>query len=156
MVAYGIEHQIWAVTQHVLMGSSSLRVGAELATFAVADRDHVVLSDEDRDLPGLDGVVLVDVPECPEDHEDEVAGVPLELGALVRRECILDGERVQVEGVGYLLELGCGGFVQAHPDEAVRLAGSHLPRRDDVVRAVRQVDPSAAAVDAQSMITGPL
>ena len=63
----------------------------------VPDGDHEVRADEDVDLAGLDGVVLVDVPERLEDDEERVA-VALDLGALVGVAGVLDRERVQVEG----------------------------------------------------------
>ena len=55
------------------------------------------LADEHVDLAGLDGVLLVDVPERLEDEEQRVV-VALELGPLVGVDGVLDGQRVQVEG----------------------------------------------------------
>ena len=53
------------------------------------------VADEHVDLAGLDGVVLVDVPERLE-HEEQRVVVALELGTLVGGERVLDGQRVQV------------------------------------------------------------
>ena len=81
------------------MPSSRCRASCELAAAAVAHRDHELVADEQVDLPGLDGVVLVDVPERLEHHEQAVV-VALELGPLVRVERVLDRQRVQVEDLG--------------------------------------------------------
>ena len=48
----------------------------------MADADDEVVADEDVDLPGLDRVLLVDVPERLED-EVQALLVTLELGTLV-------------------------------------------------------------------------
>ncbi len=68
----------------------------QLTTFAVPDGDDVPIADEDTELPGLDRVALVDVPEGAQYDDDRVAEA-LDLGALVGLERILDGELVQVE-----------------------------------------------------------
>ena len=74
------------------------RVG-EVDALAVPDGDDEVAADEHVDLAGLDRVLLVDVPERLE-HEEQRVAVVLELGALVGVAGVLDGQRVQVEGVG--------------------------------------------------------
>ena len=53
-------------------------------------------ADEEVDLAGLDGVVLVDVPERLQ-HQEQAVVVALELGPLVGVERVLDGEGVQAE-----------------------------------------------------------
>jgi len=68
----------------------------QLTTFAVPDGDDVPIADEDTELPGLDRVALVDVPEGAQYDDDRIAEA-LDLGALVGLERILDGELVQVE-----------------------------------------------------------
>ncbi len=90
--------------------------GVQLGALAVPDADDEVAADEQVDLAGLDGVVLVDVPEGLEDQEQPVV-VALELGTLVGLERVLDGERVQREHLGDPVELVLGRLVHAHPDE---------------------------------------
>ena len=90
------------------------------ATLAVADADHEVRADEEVDLTGLDRILLVDVPERLE-HEEQAVVVALELRTLVGVDGVLDGQRVQREGLRDLVELGRVGLVQADPDE---VAGS--------------------------------
>ena len=93
----------------------------QLAALAVPHGHHEVVADEHVDLAGLDRVVLVDVPERLE-HQEQAVVVALQLGSLVRLDRVLDGQRVQAEGVGDVGELGLGGLVQADPDEVARLA----------------------------------
>ncbi len=75
-------------------------------------------SDEHVDLAGLDGVLLVDVPERLEDEEQAVV-VALELGTLVSLDRVLDGQWVQPEDLGDRVQLRLLGLVQTDPDEVV-------------------------------------
>ena len=98
------------------------------AALAVADRDHEALADEDHDLADLDELVAVDVAGGLEHHEQRVAAVDLELGALVGVDGVLDGQRVQLEVLAHRLDHARAGVVQPDPHEAV-LAGVGLAQR---------------------------
>ena len=93
----------------------------QLSSVSVADRDHEVVADEEVDLAGLDGVVLVDVPERL-DRQEQAALVELELGALMGVHGVLDGERVQIEGDRDVVELVLVRLVQTHPHEVLLAA----------------------------------
>ena len=63
LVADGVDHGRRAVGEHGCLPSSRVTGRREPAPPAVADGDDELVADEDADLAGLDGVVLVDVPE---------------------------------------------------------------------------------------------
>ena len=94
LVADRVDDRRRAVAEH---GGLLLEVEpgvVQLGALAVPDADDEVAAHEQVDLAGLDGVVLVDVPERLEDQEQPVV-VALELGPLVGLEGVLDGQRVQ-------------------------------------------------------------
>ncbi len=97
--------------QHLLAVLERLAGLAQGTALAVPHRDHEVGTDEHVDLAGLDGVLLVDVPERLEDQEEAVL-VALELGPLVGLDRVLDGQRVQAEDLGDRVQLRLLGLVQ--------------------------------------------
>ena len=116
----------------------------ELGAVAVADGDDVVGPEEQVDLPGLDGVLLVDVPERLEHHEHVVA-VALQLGTLVGGAGILDREGVQVELGGELGELRRLGVEHSDPLE---VAGLLLePAGAGAGPVTGDIDPLAVAIE---------
>jgi hypothetical protein len=89
----------------------------------VADRDHEVRADEDRDLAEFHRLGLVDVARGPEDDEECLA-VAFEFRALVRLDRILDGQLVQFEVASQGRELLARRLVETNPcHRAVLLAG---------------------------------
>ena len=66
------------------------------------------------------GILLVDVPEGLQHHEERVV-VPLDLGPLMCADRVLDGKRVQVVEVGDRLQLVAGRVVQPDPHEVMFL-----------------------------------
>jgi hypothetical protein len=109
------------------------------------DGHDEVVSHEDVDLAGLDGVVLVDVPERLQ-HQEQAVLVLLQLRPLVGLDGVLDRQVVQAEGLGHVGQLVRGGLVEAHPDEVTRLGGLGA----DGVVLVRQTvhaDPLPLAVE---------
>ena len=99
----------------------------QFAAAAGADRDDEVLPEEQRHRAGLDHLGgfgqlgVLDVPGGPDDRERHVA-VPFDLRPLELLERVLDGQFVQLEGVGDVGELVLARLVQAEPDERLRPA----------------------------------
>jgi len=87
----------------------------EAALGALAHREHVVAAGEDVELADLE--LLARHLDGLQHHEQRVA-VVLDLRALVAVARVLHRERVQVELLAHLLELGLGGVAQRHPHEA--------------------------------------
>ena len=57
-------------------------------------------------------------------HQEGHLAVLLDLGSLAALDRVLDGELVQIEDAGDVLQVVWAGFVQAEPDErVVALAG---------------------------------
>ena len=83
----------------------------------MADGDDVVPPDEQHDLVDVDHLFVVHVAGRLQHHEQVVA-VALELRPLVGVDGVLDGEGVEVEGAGDVVELVRRGLVQTDPDEA--------------------------------------
>ena len=111
---------------------------------AVAHRDHEFVADEQVDLAGLDGVVLVDVPERLEDQEQRVV-VLLQLGTLVGAQRVLDGQLVQAVDLGDPVQLVLGRLEEAHPAEVVLARRLVAELREVVVPGV-DGDPVPVAV----------
>ena len=103
-VAHGVHDRRRPVAEHLGVGLEVDAPGVQVRALAVPHRDDVPLADEHVDLAGLDGVVLVDVPERAQGEEQAVL-VPVELGSLVGVERVLDRERVQPEGLRHVGEL---------------------------------------------------
>jgi hypothetical protein len=78
----------------------------------VPDRDDEVRAEDDVDLPERNDLVVIDVSGGPQDDERHVA-VLLDLRPLVRRDGVLDGERMQRELVRHGIHL-----VSVGPDES--------------------------------------
>ena len=144
-VAHGVDHRGRAVLQHLLAALEARSRVVETAAVAVPDGHDEVVADEHVDLAGLDGVLGIDVPEGLQGEEQAVV-VAFELRALVSRHGVLDGERVQAEHVGHLVELGGVGLVQADPDEVARL-GRLVGEVGEVVDAAVDRDAHPAAVE---------
>ena len=123
LVAHGVDDRRRAVGQDAARAPrAQRRASCSSPPCAVPDRDHEVVADEHADLAGLDRVVLVDVPERLE-HQEQALVVALELGPLVRRDRVLDGQRVQAERPRRPSASSASvGLVQADPDEVARLA----------------------------------
>ena len=109
------------------------------------DGDHEVVAHEDVDLAGLDGVVLVDVPERLE-HQEEAVVVVVQLRALVGVDGVLDRERVQAERLRHVAELGLGRLVEPHPHEVARVLRAR-PEPVVVVDLAVDGDPLPAVVE---------
>ncbi len=137
-----VQHRARPVLQQLGVLLELATHAAQLAGLAVAHGDDVVVAEEDQDLAELDDLGRVDVASRLEDDEDHV-GEDLELGALVRVDRVLHGQRVQVELAADRLELLLGGLVQADPGEGVRLAA----RLHRLVDAHVAVQPPPALVD---------
>ena len=107
---------------------------------AVPDGDDELVADEQADLAGLDGVLLVDVPERLQ-HDEQRVGVALHLGPLMGGEGVLDGERVQVVEVGDRLELVAGRARGDPPRRSRRrpVASARTPARSWCRRRGRPV-----------------
>ena len=73
--------------------------------------------DEHHDLVDLDDLFGVDVAGRLE-HDEQAVAVALELRPLVGVDGVLDGEGVEVEGPGDVVELVRRRLVQTDPDEA--------------------------------------
>jgi hypothetical protein len=86
----------------------------------VTDADEEVRADEQHHLTDLDHFLGVDVLDRLEDHEPAVA-VALELRALMSVQGVLDGEWMQPELRGDLLELVLARLEQPGPHEAARV-----------------------------------
>ena len=82
------------------------------------DGDEVVLAEEDVQLAQLQIVVGADQLGLVEDDE-VVAGVLLDLRALVRVAAVLDGERVEAELLGQLVEVLARRVGDVRPDDVV-------------------------------------
>ena len=61
--------------------------------------------------------------------QEEVVGVEVELGPLVRLEGVLDGELVEPELGGERLELAGGGVAHVDPDDGIRIGQAGLELR---------------------------
>src|SRR5512132_1998237 len=88
--------------------------GPQLRRVAVADGDHELGANEDRDLTEQDSLRLVNVAGRSQDEEQGVA-IAFELGALMRLDCVLDREIVQAELARDRGEFLAARFVQAQP-----------------------------------------
>ncbi len=88
--------------------------------------------------------LVVDVPERAQYDDDRVA-VPLDLGALVGLQGVLDGELVQVEQLLDPAHLVVRRFVQADPAEALAVVVDGL---GDGLGVPGQVLPFALGVHA--------
>ena len=108
----------------------------------MANSDHELRPDEDRDLAEQDRLRLVDVAGGPQDEEQRVA-VPLELRALMRFDGILDRQLVQLELTRDSRELVLARLVETQPGDSIAgLAGG--VQLGEVVRLGRA---PAVAVD---------
>ena len=114
----------------------------QLWRVAVAHGDDELRADEDRDLPEHDRLRLVDVAGRPQDEEQAVA-VALELRALVRLDCVLDSELVEVELARDRGELLLARLVEAEPGDGVGGLAGGVQLRE----VVRLRYPLAVAVD---------
>ena len=95
----------------------------QLRRVAVAHGDDELRADEDLDLAEHDRLRLVHVAGRSQDDEERVP-VALELRALMRLDCVLDRELVQVELARHRGELLLARLVEAQPgDRAAGLAG---------------------------------
>ena len=149
-VADRVDDRRRAVAEH---GGLLLEVepgGVQLGALAVPDGDDEVAADEHVDLAGLDGVVLVDVPERLEDQEQPVL-VALELGPLVGLEGVLDGERVQPEHLGDVVELVLGR-ARAGPPRRSRRSPVASSRSSCEVVLVAQSTSHADAVAVERAV----
>ena len=145
-VTHAVEHGVRSVPQHFGVLFEVPPGYAELRALAMAHRDDVVVSDEDRDLTCLDRVVGVDVPDRLEHHEQGVA-VPLELRPLVGDDGVLDRERVKSEHVRDLGHLVRAGLEQPDPDEVGLPEVGPCVRAGDVEPVVLEGDASALVVE---------
>ena len=100
---------------------------------AAPDGDHEVIAEEDHhltgrhDLRGLGQLLVLDVGDGRDDHEQVVAE-HLQLGAGVPVHGVLDRQRVQVELGRQRHQVLVLGVFEAEPDEA--FAGAGQPGRD--------------------------
>jgi hypothetical protein len=121
----------------------------QAAVVAVADRHDEVRADERHDLAGLDqlggrgGLVVLDVGHGLEHHEQRVL-VALQLGPLLRRDGVLDGQLVQAVGLGDGRDLVVGGLVQPDPHEPLAALADLV---DGLVVAESPVEAHAVDVD---------
>lgn len=89
------------------------------------DGDHEPVAEEYHDLADLDQLRGFVVRRGLE-HDEQAVVVLLQLRPLVGVNGVLDRQRVRAELQGDVLELGRGGLVQPHPDEALLLvSGRH-------------------------------
>ena len=95
----------------------ALARGPQDARLAVAHGDHVAGADEEVDLAELDLLLVIVVARGPQDDEEAVALVVLELGTLVADAGVLDRQLVEAESLRDPLELLLRGLVEPQPDE---------------------------------------
>ena len=95
--------------------------GAQVGRLAVAHGEDEGRADEDVDLAELDLLGLVEVPRRAKDDEQRVV-VALELRSLVREDCVLDGERVELELRRQATRPRALRAVEADPRHAVGLS----------------------------------
>ena len=112
----GIEDVPGAMAEQLGLPLTSRANLGEPPLAAVTDRKHVVPTDEHVHLAHAE-VVAVRLDRL--EHGEERGPVLLDLRALVPVPGVLDGERVEVELLLHLRQLGVGRVAERHPDEAV-------------------------------------
>ena len=152
-VAHGVDDGRGAVREDVAHPLEPVARLAQAAARAVPDGDDELVADEQADLAGLDGVLLVDVPEGLE-HDEQRVGVALDLGALVGADRVLDGQRVQVVEVGDGLELVAGRGRAGRPRRSRRPRSPWRARRPGRGCRGRRSTRSPLRYSALSTITG--
>ena len=96
LVQQGVQHRLGTVPQEVRALLEAAAHLGDAAGLRMPDGDHEVLAGEDVQLAELHRLALVDVPRRPE-HGEEVVAIALQLGALVRRNRVLDRQPMQAE-----------------------------------------------------------
>ena len=120
LVQQGVEHGFGAVAQEVgprLQAAPDLPHAGHLG---VPDGDHEVLAGEDVQLTELHGLGFVEVPGGPE-HGEQVVAVAFQLGPLVGRNGVLNGELVKAELRRDGGHFRFGGPVEPDPGHAAML-----------------------------------
>lgn len=116
---------------------------AQAGGLRVADGHHEVGADEHVQFAELDGLLDIAVVGRAQHHEQRVA-VALDFRALVPRERVFHGERVQVKLGGDGLELVLARAIQADPGEPAVLPHQLIR----LIEAGRSLDASTGDVDA--------
>ena len=128
-VEQAVEQEADAVGGEVGRAVPALEHGVDREPVVLADRDEPALVDERVDL-GLVEAPCLGVDAHGMAREEQVGRVVVELGSLVGAEGVLDGELVQAELAGELVELLLGGSAEVDPDRGCRaLRGTRTRRR---------------------------
>ncbi len=114
-----VEHVARAVAQQLRLALAARAHLREAALGVLPRREHVIAADEHVHLADLQ--LVARHLDGVQHGEDRIA-VFLDLGTLVAVVGVLHRQRVQVELVLHLGQLGGVGVPQRHPDEAVRAA----------------------------------
>lgn len=138
-----VQHRRRSVPQHLRLLLKTVPYGRQWGLHAVPDGHYEGVAHEDHDLAGGDHVAVRLVAHRFEDHEQRVV-VDLQLGALMRGQGVLDGQRVQGELLGDAVELLLRGLVEADPDEGVADATAVVEAVGEVAGPLR---PASVAVD---------
>jgi hypothetical protein len=98
----------------------ALQHGSDREPVVLTDGDEPALADEGVDL-GLIQAAIVDVHPHGVAGQEQMRGIPVELGTLMRSQGVFHGQLVQAELTGQRVELLLGGGTQIYPYHGVGL-----------------------------------
>src|SRR6185436_5299212 len=124
-----IEHVPRAMLEKLLLSLAARADLLEAAVDMASHREYVVAPDEDSHLPDAK-LVARHLDEMQ--HREHHVAVFLDLRPLVPVPCVLYRERMEIELLLHLGELGVARVLQGDPDEAIRA--------DDVIADLALVD----------------
>src|SRR4029453_1062550 len=128
--------------QHVRARLAPPTYPPQLRRIAMADGDHELRANEDRDLAKHDRLRLVHVAGMSQDDEQRVS-VTLQLRPMMRFDSVLDGELVQVELARDRRELLLARLEKTQPGNRVAALAGGV----ELGKGVGPRRPSAVAID---------